>query len=49
MAELEQTLESREVAEMIEKDQINIDVVKKVLDFLTFIKYTLLSDIQKVR
>ncbi len=28
MAELEQTLDSREVAEMVEKDQIKIDMVK---------------------
>ncbi len=33
MKNIEQTLDSREVAEMVEKDQIKIDVVKKCLTF----------------
>lgn len=33
MQMIEQTLDSREVAEMLEKDQIKIDVVKKCLIF----------------
>lgn len=37
--QLEQTLDSREVAEMIGKDQIKIDVVIKVLDILGYMNY----------
>lgn len=33
MKEIEQTLSSIEVAEMVEKDQIKIDAVKKCLTF----------------